>query len=49
MEALQACAASDDGKQTVANVGAISSGGAPIFREKIEQVSLPLGVLGRNR
>jgi uncharacterized protein (TIGR02118 family) len=31
MEALQACAASDGGKQTIANAVAISSGGAPIF------------------
>jgi hypothetical protein len=31
MEALQACAASDGGKQTLANAVAISSGGAPIF------------------
>jgi uncharacterized protein (TIGR02118 family) len=29
--ALQACAASDGGKQTIANAVAISSGGAPIF------------------
>jgi uncharacterized protein (TIGR02118 family) len=31
MDALQACAASDGGKQTIANAVAISSGGAPIF------------------
>jgi uncharacterized protein (TIGR02118 family) len=31
MEALQACAASDGGKQTIANAVAISSGGLPIF------------------
>ena len=31
IEALQACAASDGGKQTIANAAAISSGGAPIF------------------
>jgi uncharacterized protein (TIGR02118 family) len=31
MEALRACAASDGGKQTIANAVAISSGGAPIF------------------
>jgi len=31
MEALQTCAASDGGKQTLANAVAISSGGAPIF------------------
>src|ERR1700723_4656353 len=32
MKALQACAASDGGKQTLANAVAISSGGAPLFR-----------------
>ena len=31
MEALQACATSDGGKQTIANAVAISSGGAPVF------------------
>ena len=31
IEALQACAASDGGKQTIANAVAISSGGPPIF------------------
>jgi uncharacterized protein (TIGR02118 family) len=31
MEALEACAASDGGKQTLANAAAISSGGAPVF------------------
>jgi hypothetical protein len=31
MEALQACAASEGGKQTIANAVSISSGGAPIF------------------
>ena len=31
VEALQACAASDGGQQTIANAVAISSGGAPIF------------------
>ena len=31
IEALQACAASDGGKQTIENAMAISSGGAPIF------------------
>jgi uncharacterized protein (TIGR02118 family) len=31
IEALQACAASDDGKQTIANPAAISSGSLPIF------------------
>ena len=31
MEALEACAASDGGKQTLANAVAISSGGTPVF------------------
>ena len=31
IEALQKCAASDGGKQTIANAVAISSGGPPIF------------------
>jgi hypothetical protein len=31
MDALQACAASDGGKQTIANAEAISSGGMPIL------------------
>jgi hypothetical protein len=31
IEALQACAASDGGKQTIANAVALSTGGAPIF------------------
>jgi uncharacterized protein (TIGR02118 family) len=31
IEALQACAESEGGKQTIANAVAISSGGAPIF------------------
>jgi hypothetical protein len=31
MQALEACAASDGGKQTLANAVAISSGGAPVF------------------
>jgi uncharacterized protein (TIGR02118 family) len=31
MQALQACAASEGGKQTLAHAVAISSGGAPIF------------------
>jgi uncharacterized protein (TIGR02118 family) len=31
MEALQACAASEGGKETVAHAVSISSGGAPIF------------------
>jgi uncharacterized protein (TIGR02118 family) len=38
MEALQACAASDGGKQTIANAVAISSGGAPIFLLAEEEV-----------
>ena len=38
MEALQACAASDGGKQTIANAVAISSGGAPIFLVAEEEV-----------
>jgi uncharacterized protein (TIGR02118 family) len=38
MEALQACAASDGGKQTLANAAAISSGGAPIFLVAEEEV-----------
>lgn len=31
MEALEACAASEGGKQTLANAVSISSGGAPLF------------------
>jgi uncharacterized protein (TIGR02118 family) len=31
MEALEACAASEGGKQTLANAVSISSGGTPIF------------------
>jgi uncharacterized protein (TIGR02118 family) len=31
MQALEACAASDGGKQTLANAVSISSGGAPMF------------------
>lgn len=31
MEALEACAASEGGKQTLANAVSISSGGAPFF------------------
>jgi len=31
MQALEACAASDGGKQTLANALSISSGGAPVF------------------
>jgi uncharacterized protein (TIGR02118 family) len=38
MEALQACAASDGGKETLANAVAISSGGAPIFLVAEEEV-----------
>jgi uncharacterized protein (TIGR02118 family) len=38
MEALQGCAASDGGKQTLANAVAISSGGAPIFLVAEEEV-----------
>jgi uncharacterized protein (TIGR02118 family) len=38
MEALQACAASDGGKQTIANAVALSSGGAPIFLVAEEEV-----------
>jgi uncharacterized protein (TIGR02118 family) len=38
MEALHACAASDGGKQTIANAVAISSGGAPVFLVAEEEV-----------
>ena len=38
MEALQACAASDGGKKTIANAVAISSGGTPIFLVAEEEV-----------
>src|ERR1700740_2079396 len=38
MEARQACASSDGGKQTLANAVAISSGGAPIFLVTEEEV-----------
>ncbi|SRR6266404_76285 len=31
MEALETCAASEGGKQTLANAASISSGGAPVF------------------
>jgi uncharacterized protein (TIGR02118 family) len=31
MEALEACATSEGGKQTIANAVSISSGGAPVF------------------
>jgi uncharacterized protein (TIGR02118 family) len=38
IEALQACAGSDGGKQTIANAVAISSGGAPIFLVAEEEI-----------
>jgi uncharacterized protein (TIGR02118 family) len=31
MQALEACAASEGGKETIANAASISSGGAPVF------------------
>jgi uncharacterized protein (TIGR02118 family) len=37
MEALQACAASDGGKETLAHAAAISSGGAPVVMVAEEQ------------
>ena len=37
MQALEACAASEGGKQTLANAVSISSGGAPIFLIAEEQ------------
>jgi uncharacterized protein (TIGR02118 family) len=37
MAALEACAASDGGKQTIANAVSISSGGAPVFLVAEEQ------------
>ena len=40
VEALQACAASDGGKQTIANAVAISSGGAPLFLAAEEETFL---------
>jgi uncharacterized protein (TIGR02118 family) len=43
IEALQACAASDDGKQTIANAVEISSGGAPIFLVAEEETFVFLG------
>jgi uncharacterized protein (TIGR02118 family) len=43
IEALQACAASDGGKQTIANAVAISSGGAPIFLVAEEETFVFLG------
>ncbi len=42
MDALQGCAASD-GKQTIANAVAISSGGAPIFLVAEEETFVFLG------
>ena len=38
LEALQACAASEGGKQTLAHAVSISSGGSPIFLVAEEQV-----------
>ncbi|HYX28944.1 MAG TPA: EthD family reductase [Pyrinomonadaceae bacterium] len=38
MEALQSCAASDGGKETLAHAAKISSGGSPIFLVAEEQV-----------
>jgi len=38
MEALQSCAGSDGGKQTLANAVGISFGGAPIFLVAEEEV-----------
>jgi uncharacterized protein (TIGR02118 family) len=43
IEALRACAASDGGKQTIANAVAISSGGAPIFLVAEEETFAFLG------
>jgi len=43
IEALQACAASEGGKQTIANAVAISSGGAPIFLVAEEETFVFLG------
>ena len=40
MEALEACAASEAGKQTLANAVSISSGGAPIFLITEEELSV---------
>jgi uncharacterized protein (TIGR02118 family) len=37
MQELEACAASEGGKQTLANAVAISSGGAPVFLVAEEQ------------
>jgi hypothetical protein len=38
MQALEACAASDGGKQTLAHAVSISSGGPPIFLVAEEQI-----------
>ena len=38
IEALQSCAASDGGKETLAHAAKISSGGSPIFLVAEEQV-----------
>jgi hypothetical protein len=38
MKALEACAAAEGGKQTIANAVAISSGGEPIFLVAEEEV-----------
>jgi hypothetical protein len=38
MKALEACAASEGGKETIANAVAISSGGEPIFLVAEEEV-----------
>jgi uncharacterized protein (TIGR02118 family) len=43
VEALQACAESEGGKQTIANAVAISSGGAPIFLVAEEETFVFLG------
>ena len=43
IEALQACAESDGGKQTIANAVALSSGGAPIFLVAEEETIVFLG------
>jgi hypothetical protein len=43
VEALQACAESEGGKQTIANAVAISSGGAPILLVAGEETFVFLG------
>ena len=43
MDALQACAASDGGKQTIVNAVAFSSGGEPIFLVAEEETFVFLG------